>query len=756
MIALDTEATGVDFYHGSRPYFVTIAKDSKEQIFYEWSIDPLTRQPNIPAADIYEIRDYLAMLGRWSTFDSGTVERHKIVLQNSKYDVTALASIGIDNFPWHQCHDTLVAAHILASNQPHDLTSLALIYLSIDIQPYEDALHDACISARRLAKKEFPDWQLAQAGLPSMPSAKSVSKEKVQRGGESERLWKADAWLPRALVERWWLESASYNQYQRLYGPRATIAMVEPCACDGWEYHPPELDDLNPDKNDDPFNLYKPVHSWWTVLRDYSNTDSAVTLLLWPVLVKELKRRGLWKIYQWKNRLMHLAYRLERNGVTYNLATLQQLEQELSAQSQACRRRCAKIAQDKGYALDLPKKGLNNSLRQFCFSTAANCLGLPTVKVTPKGVPSLDKYAVADYKLTLEPGSAALEFLTSLIDGRKMDTGLGFLESYRKFGIPCTADGESGFVRLHPQFNPCGTDSTRFSSSNPNAQQLSRQEKINLRKCFGPLPGREWYSADAKNIELRIPAYYAGEPDMIALFEKANEPPFYGSSHLLNFSIIYPDIWAKELQEVGLEKVGPHIKSKYDGSWYTYAKNTGLGIQYRAGRTTADKAAHREGSYDKIVNRFARLHGPGGLNEHLLTFARKHGYVESIPSKSIDPRHGYPLMVARNEHGKVLDTTPLNYVVQSTAGDWMGQALLRCQEQLDEWYEEDSFNGFITLTVHDELVFDLPKVENNGNLWRVQRLRELMEQGGVDINVPTPVSVERHTESWADGEEIDV
>ena len=98
---------------------------------------------------------------------------------------------------------------------------------------------------------------------------------------------------------------------------------------------------------------------------------------------------------------------------------------------------------------------------------------------------------------------------------------------------------------------------------------------------------------------------------------------------------------------------------------------------------------------------------------------------------------------------------PLNYRTQGTAGWWMIRAMNRCQEQLVRW-RSAGFDGFIALTVHDELVFDFPKAKAGadgkpGNLWRMRTLQRLMERGGEDIGVPTPVSVEHHEKSWAKG-----
>src|SRR6185312_3151081 len=185
---------------------------------------------------------------------------------------------------------------------------------------------------------------------------------------------------------------------------------------------------------------------------------------------------------------------------------------------------------------------------------------------------------------------------------------------------------------LHPNLNPCGTDTLRCSSSNPNEQNISKQKGHNLRYCFGPAPGREWWSLDGKNLELRIPAYEAGEVDMIALFEHPDESPYYGSNHLLNCHTVYPDLWAALEKEVGFANVGPEFKKRYESTWYQYAKNGGFAVQYGAIEKVdtigaADKVFHRPGSHAKLKARFGRIHGPDGLNERMIAFATKHGFV---------------------------------------------------------------------------------------------------------------------------------
>jgi hypothetical protein len=146
------------------------------------------------------------------------------------------------------------------------------------------------------------------------------------------------------------------------------------------------------------------------------------------------------------------------------------------------------------------------------------------------------------------------------------------------------------------------------------------------------------------------------------------------------------------------------------------------------------------------------------LNKKCVASAEKHGYVETMVDRSVGGSKGYPLLCARGEWGKVLPTVPLNYRTQGTAGQWMKKAMARCEEQLREWRRR-KFDGWMVLTVHDELIFDFPVARPGrdgrpGNAWRADVLRKLMERGGDDVGVPTPVSVEYHRNSWSEGERV--
>lgn len=697
MIALDSETTGLDLYHGAKPFLVTAAHEDGTVQFWEWDVDPLTREVHVPAEDQAEINELLT-----SNRDG------EVALHNSKFDVTALDSLGASHirWSWRPVRDTLLAGHLLATSQPHDLTSMVLHYLGEDLEPYEKRLEEAVLSCRRVVQQarlkmkrgndggDLALWRIAEKNLPEMPSAR-------------DKTWKIDSWLPRVMARH-----------------------------------------LN----------YVTGHPWQTVLSDYANADSVATLALWRVLKAEIERRGLWNIYAARLKLLPVLHDMERRGPTSNGQELEALIEEYVVESERASRVCVNIAAGFGYDLKMPKSGNNGSLRKLLFGTAENggkdaVLKLPMLKFSDTtGEPSLDKEVLERYEGTLPANSSALAFVKALSTKRRCDTAVSYMSGYKRFWLPISGDwcDGNGWYVLHPNINPTGTITLRLSSSHPNEQNISKKEGFNLRRCFGPAPGREWWSLDAKNIELRIPAYESNEEEFIRLFERPDEPPFFGSNHLLVSSILFPKEFSACRDNGHVD--GRIFKKKYSATLYDRVKRGNFCVQYGGQEELADATYGVEGAFDLINSRFEKQ---SALNRRYIAFANRHGYVETTPDRSVDPEHGYPILCQRTSYGKIKPTVPFNYHVQGTACWWMIMAMVRCHDCLQAWSKKDRRGYFIALTVHDELVFDFPKgtgVEPwRTNLPRIKEIKRLMEVGGDYIGVPTPVSVEYHSTNYAEG-----
>lgn len=707
-IGLDTETSGIDVHHGARPYLITISDEQYNNTHWEWDVEPTTRKVKVPKQDVEEIAHAI-------------LKAEYVVGQNVKFDLGMLNPIMPKGFKWpyEVIHDTTYSAHLIASNQAKDLTSLALDYLDIDIRQYEDELETASNKCRNLVRRKnspIGDWLIAKKGLACMPSAK-------------DKCWKYDMWLPKA-VAKWAKLGTPKERSDKLKWlgvPAATLL------------------------------------SWEGLVATYANCDSASCLAIFLKHKQILEERNQWMFYEEGRKLIGCIVDMEREGATLSHTRYKEKRPEFEAINQNTSNVCTNIANSYGLELKMPKGGKNNSLTELVFSPKG--LAIEPVQIgkkkTKTNVPSLDKNHLQYYIDTSPQRSKRLRFLENLSNKRASDTALSYMDSYEKFWLPI----ENEFCSIHSSLNVTGSNTLRFTSQNPNEQQISKREGFNLRYLFGPATGREWWSLDAKNIELRIPAYEAGETELIELFEKPDEPPYYGSNHLFNFSTIYPEIWADELKVVGIEKVAKHCKSKYEASWYQWCKNFQFSQQYGSmdrddGQGTADIAAHKPGAQKLVKSRLTNI---AKLSDYWIKYAIDNGYVETMPDKTINSKHGYPLVCTRNSWGKIKPTVPLAYHVSGTAGWWMRRAMVRCREQLMQW-NGDVFYGpphkadrncyKMILQIHDELVFDLPagkgKEPWKTNLPKIKALAKLMEIGGTNIGVPTPVGIEYHPKCFSE------
>lgn len=730
IISLDTETTGVDFVHGAMPFLVTSWDGENPIRFWEWDVDPLTREPCIPVEDIEAIAELV---------DAADL----IYLQGAKFDARALDAIGV-TLPWHKVRDTIVASHILATNHKHDLTSLVDEYLWTKIQPLEDKVKEVVQACRTIAKRDYPNWKLAAEDQDGMPSVKPSSKR------DEDKPWKNDMWLPRAL------------------GKDAAVFAALP---DGWD----------------------------TACSDYANGDSEHTLPLGIELERRLQEGGWWRIYEHRLRLPQCAYEMECFGISARGEFVEWTM--LEYQEHVADAECALHSISRGYGHDLelaegaalndnmrdlfygsqrktcPRCGLQKRVKhwngegqapwlkdqpdycpkcakgntrrravsqQLIFSSRPN-MSLPVILKAKTGNACMDKEAMGQYIQTLKDGPA-LDFMVILSDKRAYDTALTYMESYKRYWVP--VERWPGFYRIHPSLNPCGTDHLRWASNSPNMQNVSGESKeISNRPCFGPLPDREWWRMDFRSIENRIPAYESGEPKMVEVFERPDDKPYWGSLYYLTASVLYPhEFWP--LAEYPMDD--PRGFKKAQPRLYKRAKFFNLARLYGAQKKKGDLLSGIPGSCDMVDSALPLL---AALQAKYLRDAELIGYVETLPDRTVDPEHGYPILASRTEDGRVLSTTPFNYHTSGTACWCKNTALVRCVDQCAEWRAE-GFDAHVALEVHDDILFDFPRgASMEENLPLAMMLKAHMERAGTDLipSIPTPVSVEYITESWADG-----
>jgi DNA polymerase I-like protein with 3'-5' exonuclease and polymerase domains len=168
ILAVDTETTGTDFFHGCRPFLIT-ACDGQDNYYFEGSVNPYTREVFWDDDVLAEVQE---LVNSCST----------LVFHNTQFDMRALESIGLDiSGWWDKIEDTLLASHLFASGDTHGLKDLAIKYLHY-WDDDEKELELAIKANRTRAARE--GWAIAKKGHPHFPALQGAVS-----------WWKQDMWL---------------------------------------------------------------------------------------------------------------------------------------------------------------------------------------------------------------------------------------------------------------------------------------------------------------------------------------------------------------------------------------------------------------------------------------------------------------------------------------------------------------------------------------------------------------------------------
>jgi DNA polymerase-1 len=204
------------------------------------------------------------------------------------------------------------------------------------------------------------------------------------------------------------------------------------------------------------------------------------------------------KIYK---KLLLPAYRMyrqtEQNGIYIDLEGLDKVREEYQEK------------EAETLAILQGKYNINWNSPQQVQDVFFNKEKFPTLKLSEKtGKPS------ADAKVMKKLASMGYELPKQLLDYKfyygantKFTTRWG---EYAKY------DG-----RIHPHFNITNVVTGRTSCSDPNLQQVPRNKA--LRSLFTAPPGRVFLEADYSQIELRVAAHYAQEPNMLKIYREGGD-----------------------------------------------------------------------------------------------------------------------------------------------------------------------------------------------------------------------------------------
>jgi DNA polymerase-1 len=249
--------------------------------------------------------------------------------------------------------------------------------------------------------------------------------------------------------------------------------------------------------------------------------------------------------------------------------------------------------------------------------------------------------------------------------------------------------------RIHTTFLQAVATTGRLSSTNPNMQNVPVRTPLGreIRGCFEAEEGHLLMSADYSQVELRVLAHVAGEEVLSDIFARGEDVHTATASQ----------VFGKEP-----EALSPMDRSK--AKMINYGIVYGLSDYGLADRLNIPRE-EAKAFIDAYLERFAAV---ARFMAGTIESAKEHGHVTTLFGR----RRQIPELRARNFQVRTLgERLAVNTVIQGTAADVLKLAMVRTGKALDA-------SGMATrmvLTVHDELLFEVPEAE-------VDAVRELVER----------------------------
>ena len=399
-------------------------------------------------------------------------------------------------------------------------------------------------------------------------------------------------------------------------------------------------------------------------LCDYAAEDADVTFRLKQILEKELKENALENLfYEIEMPLMQVLATMEHTGVRIDSEALRQSSVILTDEM-----------------LNLEKEIHDMAGYEFNVSSPMQVgeILFDRVKVDDKA----KKTKTGQYSTSediLEKLQSKHPIIGKILDYR----GLKKLLSTYIDALPQLISPVTG--KVHTSYNQTVAATGRLSSTNPNLQNIPIRDAQGkeIRKAFIPDADCLFFSADYSQIELRIMAHLSGDKNMLEAFNSGHD------IHTATAAKIY---------KISLEEVTSDMRRK--------AKTANFGIIYGisvfglSDRLSIPRAEAKE----LIEGYFATYPDVKKYMDNAIQKAKEMGYVETLLGR----KRFLPDINSQNSIVRgFAERNAINAPIQGTAADIIKIAMVRIQNRL----EKENLQAKMTMQVHDELNFTVPKNE---------------------------------------------
>jgi DNA polymerase I-like protein with 3'-5' exonuclease and polymerase domains len=433
----------------------------------------------------------------------------------------------------------------------------------------------------------------------------------------------------------------------------------------------------------------------------YAEQDAFMTMKLWDRLKTEISSQDLTHIFDLETSLIPLMVKMRQNGVRVDLDKADIARAGLRTKVQELK---AYIKHRTG--VDLEPWAAASVQQVF------DALNLQYPK-TEAGAPSFTKQY-----LNAHPHEVC-QAIVRLREFDKADST--FIDSILR---------HEHKGRIHTEFHQLrsddgGTVTGRFSSSNPNLQQIpARDQDIKklIRGLFIPEEGQKWGSFDYSSQEPRLLVHFAASmPDSMRspVVDNIVEEYHKGDVDLHQMVADIAGITRKQAKVVNLGimyGMGVGKLAAQLGVTDVEAKNI---IEEHRTKVpfvkqlaeVASKQAEKNGQIRTVLGRLCRFH---------LWEPTSFGYNHPLPLEEAKEKYG-----GVNRLRRAFTYKALNKLIQGSAADQTKKAMADC-------YAE----GLIPLlTVHDELCFSVEGEE------QAARIKHIMETG-LPLRIPSKVDAD--------------
>jgi DNA polymerase-1 len=427
----------------------------------------------------------------------------------------------------------------------------------------------------------------------------------------------------------------------------------------------------------------------------FAAADAEIALALRARFEPRLAAEGLDRLLRdVEMPLERVLVAMEMHGVLVDIPTLERLGRDAEQQLKDLEADCKRIA---GRDFSVRSR---DQLEKILFEE----LKLPVVKRTPKGGRSTD----AD---VLEALADRHALPARILTYRELDKLKGtYIDALPRCVNPATG-------RIHTRFDQAVAATGRLSSSDPNLQNIPIRTELGraIRAAFVAPPGHVILSADYSQIELRVLAHLSQDPVLIDAFATRS------------------DVHARTAALV-LDKPEAQVTADERRA----AKTINFGVIYGMGDSALAKqlGIARETAARFIAAYFERYAGVARFMEKTVEEARQGEAVRSLLGR----RRFLPNLHSANRALRFeAERIARNMPIQGTAADILKLAMVAVGK------DEEAHAAHMILTVHDELVFEVPEAEASE---AGARIRTAMESA-MKLAVPLVVDVGTGR-SWAE------